>query len=146
MAYLGNLYTALRSAIAAVWTDTPAHGIWESEHVNMVAWDSLVPPYAVIVISEGEENEEFSGLNALVYEFPVELYYVGATTGDGGTLRTKLEAMRDRLWATDPTPGQILRIPTISWSRDLPPNQSFESKNFTHRAGLVRTSVIAGEI
>ena len=142
-AYLETLYSALRTVISSQWTDVPTGGIWETEQVEMVPWERLVPPYAVVVIPSMPLADW--GLNSMLYNPQIDLYYVAAVTGGSSNLRAKLEGMRDYILSNDISTGQVLNVHSIGWGNDIPANVIFISKNYTHRAGRMTLDALIGE-
>lgn len=144
-AYLENLYSALRTVIAAEWTDVPDNGIWEAEHAEQIPWEDLTPPYAVIAMAEMPEEDV--GLANLAYAIPCEIYYVSEVKGHSSSIRAKLETLRSYLWnpANTLSTGQVWDIPELTWSRTLEPNVIFQQKRMKHRAGRVRVVCLVGE-
>lgn len=143
-AYLENLYSALRTRINATWTDVTANGIYEAEHVDLIPWADLTPPYAVLTITEMPGGDW--GMQNLTYQPMVEVWYVGQVTGSSGSIRAKLEAMRDDLRVNDLTTGQVIDITDLSWSDNLVPNNVFLSKGYMQRAGRLIAECVIGEV
>jgi hypothetical protein len=146
-AYLENAYAALRARINAVWTDVTADGIWETEHLEMIPWEDLTPPYAVIHIASMPLSDEWSSMHASAYNPQIDIYYVAAITGPSGTIRAKLEALRDDLIAQSISlsAGQVLDVRNLTWANNIEPNLVFVTKDYTHRAGVLTVDYLIGE-
>lgn len=145
MAYLSTLYDDLRAVIAATWTDVVADGIYEDEHIEMIPWAELTPPFAAICVDDVPVDAEGEwGSANQVYQPQVGIYYVGAITGGSDPIRGKLEALRDALLAATITNGQIIDVTGLSWSDELDANKVFMAKDYTHRAGRVMVNLIVG--
>lgn len=147
MPYLNDFYDGLRSAIltTSVWDDCQTGGVWEAEHLEMVAWEDLKPPYAVMHISTMQRGKQW-GVSNLAYEFPVRIFYVAAISGPSSNIRTKLETLRDFLRVTPLTKGEVRDIPMLTWSNDVYPNNIFIAKNTPYRAGILTADCIIGEV
>lgn len=145
MAYLTTLMTNCRAAVAAVWTDVPANGIWESEHEELVPWDLLTPPMAAIVLSEVQATDDFGASNAS-YVVGAQFFYAGEVSGPSTSLRTKAEALRDALLSTGVTDAQVLDVTRLSWSAELAANAIMIEKQFAHRVCVVEAMLVVGEV
>lgn len=146
MSYLESLYTAFRTAISAVWTDVPANGIWETEHIEMIPWEDLTPPYAVILIGDTPVNDTYSPSDCETFAPMVHIYYIAAVSGGSSGIRAKLEALRDYLYANNLSAGQVIRVESLSWGNALPPNVPFSAKNQSNRAGRLVAFTVIGEV
>ncbi len=148
-AYLEDTFAVVRAAIAATWTDAPAGGIWESENAEMIPWDDMAPPYAVMLVEEMPLAPEW-GLNVIAYAPDVQILYVAEVDGDSDNIRAKLEALRDYLLVTGLPGGsygqQVHDVTGLSWSEDLEVNQVFAARNYSHRAGRLVVKVLVGEV
>lgn len=145
MAYLETFYDALRAAVAAVWTDAKANGIFEVEHQQMIPWADLTPPCSAILISSMPKTDDW-GMTWNAYEPRVELYYVANVAGDSSGIRAKLEAMRDALLTTGLTSGQVLDVEDLCWSDDLEANIVMIQKDYAQRAGRLIVHCVIGEL
>ena len=144
MAYLTQVYTDIRTVVAATWTDVLPGGIWESEHQQMVPWGDLTPPMSVICIASTPIAADWGVANQ-TYQVPVQVYYVAKITGDSTPIRTKLEALRDALLAnTVPSTLCVLDVVELTWSDSLEANVAILAKDYTHRAGRLTVNVLAG--
>ncbi len=144
MVYLTGLYSDLRAIIAANWPDVPANGIWEDEHLLMIPWADLVPPYAVICINNAPVDDAEWGTANQVYAVTPHVYYVAEISGDSTPIRAKLETLRDALILASITNGQIIDVTELTWSEELEANKIFSAKEYTHRAGRLAVDVIVG--
>ena len=144
MAYIEQLYADIRTVVGATWADVLANGIWENEHEQMVPWAELTPPYATICIPDTAMAPDWGVANQ-IYSPPVSIYYVGLVTGDGNTIRAKLESLRDALLANT-VPGTlcVLDVTALTWTDELEANKIFMAKDYAHRAGRLTVSVLAG--
>lgn len=144
--YISTVFDAFRVQINAVDTTSPY--IYEEEHLDMVPWEDLTPPYWVIHAASLPFSEEWSGLNGLAYEPEVMLYYIHDVKGSSAPLFANIEALRDRL-VTNPTAmtvGQVLNVTNLTWANNIEPNLVFASKNYTHRAALLTVDYLIGEV
>lgn len=144
MTYLTQLYTDIRTVVAATWTDVPAQGIWEDEHIQMVPWERVNLPFASICLDNAPVDNGEWGTGNQVYAVSLSVFYVGNITGDSGPIRDKLEALRDALLTATITNGQILDVTELSWSDELEANKVFMMKDYTQRAGRVMVDLIVG--
>jgi hypothetical protein len=144
MAYLEPLYDAIRTRIAAVWPDVPDNGIFEPEHVDLIPWADLTPPFAVVAIDAIPKGEWGSANEAFVPQ--VHIYYVAKVNGPLSGIRAKLEDLDADLRTAALTAGQVLSNDELNWSEQLEPNQVFIQKRMAHRAGRVSVTCLIGLI
>jgi hypothetical protein len=145
-AYLETLYDGLRTIISAQWPDVDATGIYEADHLDMLPWENLTPPYAVISISSMAQDTTIAAVDALAYLPMVEIYYVALVSGPRSPIRAKLETLRDALWQSVLEVGQVWNIPSLDWSADLPANQTLAVKGMGMRAGRIQVQVLLNQI
>lgn len=144
MSYLTQVYTDIRTVVAATWTDVLANGIWEVEHENMVPWGDITPPAASICITTTPLAPDW-GVSNQTYQPNVLIYYAGIIAGPSTSIRTKLEVLRDALLAnTVPATLCVLDVTELTWSDQLEANVALMAKNYSYRAGRLTVSVLAG--
>lgn len=143
-AYLQDTYTALRTRITATWTDVVTGGVFEAEHIQLVPFADLTLPFAVIVLNRAVAADW--GASNQTYIVQADVYYVATVTGPTGAVLTKLEALRDDLWTTDLTTGQVMpEGMALEWSDAMYPNTLFAAKEMLIRAGRLSVNVLVGE-
>lgn len=143
-AYLDNLYSALRTVINQAWPDVTPDGIYEADHLDMMPVQDLTPPYAVISITSLPQTDEWA-VDTLDYLPLIDIYVVENVSGPRSPIRAKLETLRDLLWATPLTYGQVMGIPLLDWSTGIEINRLLAAKSLSQRAGRVQASVLVGE-
>lgn len=145
-AYLETLYDALRTVISNEWPEVDADGIFEVDHLDMLPWQDIKPPYAVISISSMPQDTENAATDSLSYMPVVEIYYVGDVAGPRSPIRAKLEDLRDVLWTGPLEIGQVWNIPSLDWSSGLEANQILAGKGMSQRAGRIEVAILIGEV
>ena len=147
-AYLATFIASTRSTIAATWTDCPAAGIIDTLEAATI--ESLTArdedgklPFAAL---DWALRENTWGVNTRLLEGELRVYYVCRDTVDLPTLIGKLESLRDALYGAVPTGGQIIGLPSVSWSLDLPLNSLFARNQRPFRCGMVSARVVCGEV
>lgn len=143
-AYLGQLVTDLRALLATNWSEVKANGIWEYRHINMVPWQDLTLPYAVMVFPEFTTDDRW-GVTNDAYSGQVELYYVGEDLGEASTQITKMETVRTYLIQNGLTGALIPIVSDVTWNDDIEPNIIFRDKNYTSRASRLTVEIVVGE-
>ena len=144
--YLETLYDALRTVVAATWPDVDPDGIFEADHLDMIPWQDLTPPYAVLAIGSMPQDTATGPADGLCYLPVVDIFYVATVSGPRSAIRAKLEALRDALWYGPLALGQVRSLPSMDWSADLPANQVLAAKGMSQRAGRLQVGILVGEI
>ncbi len=144
---LNDLYAAIRTRIAAVWPDvaTAANGIWETDHVSKIPYETLQAPYAVIVISDFPVSGDW-GCGNSAFAPNVDIYRVVEVKGPLIALRTDLNNLRHDLLVNELTNGQVLDVTAIDTGKSLAPNEIFASKRMTHWSGKITAECLIGEV
>ena len=149
MAYPEEFLNELEQVILSVWTEIEPNGVYQAEHVELIPWEDLPTPYAVIFLPEmapWQGNQEGTSDQSFV-----EIYYVAVASGPSSGIRGRLEALATTLWpagtADGPlTLGQVLERPQRSWSQELAPNQRFlQVARCLRRAGRLRFPCLTEE-
>jgi hypothetical protein len=147
MAYLVSVIQALTSAIGAAWPECKANGVYHVLQAARLTLDLKVEngalPFAVIDWDLGPAAEW--GLVNRVDDGEVVLYRVADDSEGLDTLVRKLEALREVLWNTDISPGQIVEWPAVSFSLDLPLNDYFLRTQRPFSCGAVVCRLVVGE-
>ncbi len=142
MSVENDLYADLRAILRATWPEVTANGIFESDHVERLAWEKLTPPYAVIHIPDFPEADW--SRDTLCYEPDVHIYYVAATSGPLDALRDKLDAARLALIAAEPTHTQITEVYGLSTSNPASADEVLSGKRMPHQAGRISCKCLIG--
>ena len=145
MSVENNVYTDLKTSIRRAWPDvaTSANGIYETDMIDKIPWETLTPPYAVIAIEEFPESGEGSQ-DTTNYLPEAHIYYVAATTGPLTTMRDKLSALKDDLLSNVFANIEVWQIPLLSYSRTIDANLIFAQKRMPHQAGRVCVKCFVG--
>lgn len=143
-AYLGTLVTNLRALLATNWSDVLPNGIWEYKHLNMVPWEDLTAPYAVMIFPDFMEDERW-GVTNDTYSGQIELFYIGEDTGETSTPVTKMETVRSYIMANGVSGGLVTQVSEVTWNDDTEPNFIFRDKNYTSRASRLTVEIVVGE-
>lgn len=148
MAWYADLATAVRAAVAAAWPDCISNGIYHELELGTVVFfrksEAADLPLAAFGFSL-QSSPEY-GADQGAEEGELRIYYITTDATSIDTLVGKLETMRDQLWGTALTCGQIVAFPSIDFSLDLTPNQYFLANQRANVAGCVRARLVVGEI
>ena len=143
MSYIEAYYTRLREVVAFACPEVKANGIFETDHADMIPWEDMKPPYAVIAIGQMTGTDQW-GTVVGIYETPVEVYYVAQVSGLLSPVRGALERLRDAFDAWDQDKVQVTMVAELEWGRGVPANQYFADKNMAHRAGRITVNTLIG--
>lgn len=145
MSVENNVYDDLRTSIRRVWpeTATTQTGIYETDHIDKIAWESLTPPYAVICIESFPETDQGSS-DTVNYMPEPQIWYVMAVAGPLTAMRDKLSALKDDLLTNTFTNFELWNVPMVEYSRTLQPNNIFAEKRMPHQAGRVTARCFVG--
>lgn len=148
MAWYADLATAVRAAIATAWPDCVSNGIYhELELGNVVFYRKSADadlPLAAFGFSLTASQDY--GADQGAEDGELRIYYITTDATSMDTLVGKLETMRDQLWGTALTCGQIMAFPSLDFSLELTPNQYFLANQRPNIAGCVRARLAVGEI
>lgn len=144
-AYIESIYAAIRTAVAATWTDVNVNGIFEVEHEEMIPWADLTPPCAAILVPSMPKTDDW-GITWNAFTPRIEVYYVANVPGSSGVIRAKLEALRDYLLVTGLSVGQVLMVDDLCWSDELLANQIMINKDYGQRCGRLMATCVIGEV
>jgi hypothetical protein len=143
---LNPVYNALRVAAYTQWPqiipDNGGGGIWEGEDIQTIPWEDLKPPFAAIVC--GGANKIILGAQEIAFIMDVQLCLTQAIDGTLDPIRQSLEDMLVYLLNTQLQAGQVWEYQGLSWGPEIPGNSVFISKQYKHRVGMIRLSVILG--
>ena len=144
--YLDQSIVDMRAIIATTCPEVVATGIWENEQAEMVPWDVLQVPYAVIVVNSLTESQEYSA-DSPCFEASVEVYYVAEVHGDSSGLRPKMELLRQAFLASGAmsASAQVISVKDMSWSNNLAPNALLISKDYVQRAARIVVDILVGD-
>lgn len=143
----------LIEVVQATWPDVASNGVFEAEHIDLVPWEELPPPYAIISIDEEMPAAE-SPLGQIWYRPDIRVFRVDMVRGMNNGIIGKLRTLGAALWpnvpgALDPLAsagvGQIITMPRMSWSRKLEPNTAFQKHAVNRRGGSLTLSVLLAE-
>lgn len=138
--------TDFRTQIKSAWPEVS--GVYDGEAAARIAWPALTLPYAVLLVADWPEPGALSetwGVNNLVFEPLVSVFYVNETAIKSTALRAKLMTLVNRLWPHDPlTTGQVLGIGKVSVGDHVDANQAFTAANREQRVGLVEVRCLLG--
>lgn len=131
----------LRRVVAATWPEVSV--VYDAEHVEMIPWETLTLPYAVVLISSLPAVD--MGLHAMAFQPVVDVFYVAETRGKAVSLRQKLCQVANAFWPANPlTTARVLQIGEMSWGDELRPNEIFRAGNRNQRAGVVGMECLTG--
>ena len=146
MAYSWSTFVSeLTTHLVTAWPDVVTGGIYEFDEIVRLSGEELTLPYAVFDIHAVPAANW--GLVNDHMEATVDLHYVAMESTTMATLRTKLEAIADRLQAQAPfTVATVLEDGfEMDWSGEHAANAIFESKNLPYIAGSLSFRAVVGE-
>lgn len=122
-AFLGGFHDAIRAAIGAVWTDTPANGIYhEVEATRLIFGDKVEAgelPYATFRC-EHEPGTRWGSAN-VAYSGRLVIHRIQRDDYDIEALVASMEDLRDYLWGpgqeANLAVGQIVGTPVVRYDR-----------------------------
>jgi hypothetical protein len=148
MAWYADLATAVRAAVVAAWPEVAVNGVYHELELGTVVFfrksEDADLPIAAFGFSL-QSSQEY-GADQGAEDGELRIYYITTDATSMDTLVGKLETMRDQLWGTALTCGQIMAFPSIDFSLDLTPNQYFLANQRPNVAGCVRARLVVGEI
>ena len=142
---LTTFISSFRALAVAAESELGTNGVVEAEHITMVNWADMTPPYAVITCSHFEAADW--GAFNLAFEFDCILWYVLAVTGVSSGLRTKLETLINAIPSGTAITGggEVLGITRWSYDDELEVNMILRSANRQYRAGMINFRCVIGE-
>ena len=138
MPILSTFYESIRAAVVAAWPETAAIGVYETEDIETIPWETLPVNYAGIVASNATKFE--AGAAQIAFTVAVQLLYMGEVgeAGQREALRQKLDDMLSYLLSHMLSFGQVYSYDGMDWGKEIEANTVLAAKNHAHR--LVRFS------
>ena len=155
-AYLSPFYTALESlvstAVPSLLQGAGGGGIWRASRIMRTPLDDVLLTYGTpfgIVHIAGLTAGDW-GMSNYSYETRAELFVVQQGAEDEEGMLTMLEALRDgaetAIGTGSLSSGQLLEVLELSWSPQMPINQTATNKQLDILAGMVAVRCVVGEI
>lgn len=136
--------TAAAAVVRTTWGEVVTNGIWEMDRVIRQTWEARALPFAVFEVPFLEPAEW--GIVNEAYEFEYVVHYVAKEGPTAMTvIRTKLEALKSAMWATDFTSPEATMLETSQeWGRFNELNAIWYEKNINALSGSLRSRFTAG--
>lgn len=148
MAWYADLATAVRAAVVVAWPEVAVNGVYHELELGTVVFfrksEDADLPLAAFGFSL-QSSPEY-GADQGAEDGELRIYYITTDATSIDTLVGKLETMRDQLWTTALSCGQIMAFPSIDFSLDLTPNRYFLDNQRPNVAGCVRARLAVGEV
>lgn len=142
--YYVGLITAVRSVVGTAWADTLTGGIYNANETATIPFEDLAGSLPLAIMDFDSREGEWAA-DAPTEEVEVTVYRVVADSENVEALIAKLETLRDSIYDTGFSVGEVVGYPRVSWSINLPLNQYFLSTQKPFYAGAVMVRVLMEE-
>lgn len=145
--YYAPLLAALREAIGAAWPEVVANGIFRPQEFALLSLQDRVGalPVAVVDVELRPTGQGGAANSAEVGE--IYIYRIEELDPAGfEELEASLQLLQTRLWTVALDAGQVMALPRLSTSMNLPLNQYFFANKRPYWAGAVVPQVLIGRV
>lgn len=141
--FLDYQFKLLREVVTAACPEVRGNGIFETDHADMIPWEKMQPPYAVIAMGKVSQSDEYSEhIQQDVFEVPVDIYYLALVEGPLSPVRKGLWRIAKKFNVWDEEKIKVLSVGELEWGEDVPANHYFASKGQKHRVGRITVRIL----